>query len=279
MGWKMAVAALALCGAAGAAGAAGRLADVTVHDQATGRALPLYRHEGRWYVPGKPGREYRVRVRNRGGGNLLAVVSVDGVNAVSGETADWGQAGYVLGPRETYDVLGWRKSLERVAAFFFTHRRNAYASRTGRPDNVGVIGVALFRERTAPAPLWRPRPRDESPYPSGYDENAEAAPAEQASALGKSEPRSVEDAARPSGRGASKERSARRQSPSIGTGHGRRLDSEVSYTEFERATSAPEEVIAIHYDSYANLVAMGVIRAPRASVPVPFPGSFVPDPR
>jgi hypothetical protein len=39
----------------------------------------------------------------------------------------------------------------------------------------------------------------------------------------------------------------------------------------------PEEVIAIHYDTYRNLVAMGVIRALR--IATPFPGQFVPDPR
>jgi hypothetical protein len=38
-------------------------------------------------------------------------------------------------------------------------------------------------------------------------------------------------------------------------------------------------VIAIHYDTYNNLVVMGVIRAPRMAMPSPFPGQFVPDPR
>jgi len=36
-------------------------------------------------------------------------------------------------------------------------------------------------------------------------------------------------------------------------------------------------VIAIHYDTYSNRVAMGVIRTPR--IATPFPGQFVPDPR
>ena len=44
-------------------------------------------------------------------------------------------------------------------------------------------------------------------------------------------------------------------------------------------TKTPAEVIAIQYDSYANLVAMGVIRTPRAALPSPFPGRFVPDPQ
>jgi hypothetical protein len=71
------------------------------------------------------------------------------------------------------------------------------------------------------------------------------------------------------------------RSPSLGTGHGRSEASHVTYTSFQRATAAPEDVIAIHYNTYANLVAMGVIRGapPRVAVPTPFPGQFVPDPR
>jgi hypothetical protein len=49
------------------------------------------------------------------------------------------------------------------------------------------------------------------------------------------------------------------------------------YARFERATERPEEVIAIHYDTHSNLVALGVIRTPRLATP--FPGQFVPDPR
>jgi hypothetical protein len=72
-----------------------------------------------------------------------------------------------------------------------------------------------------------------------------------------------------------------RRSPSLGTGHGRSEASRVGYTNFERSTPEPEEVIAIRYDSYSNLVALGVIRAPRVASPAPspFPGQFAPDPR
>jgi hypothetical protein len=45
---------------------------------------------------------------------------------------------------------------------------------------------------------------------------------------------------------------------------------------FERATSAPEQLITLYYDSRARLVARGVIRD-AAAHPRPFPG-FVPDP-
>ena len=53
------------------------------------------------------------------------------------------------------------------------------------------------------------------------------------------------------------------------------------YTQFRRATSSPNETIAIHYDTRANLVARGIIPgAAPVSTPNPFPGGrFVPDPR
>jgi hypothetical protein len=251
------------------AAAVGSLADVTIHDGTQGRALPVYRHDGRYYVVGRPGNEYRIRVRNRTREEILAVVSVDGVNAVSGETAAWDQAGYVLLPNQRYDIAGWRKSLQRVAAFFFTQHENSYAARTGRPDNVGVIGVAVFRKKAPPearlpAPhRHRELPAD-SPFPSAADEVAGAA--------GRSERAAESDAA-------ARFAPAPQAEKKLGTGHGRDQSAPVTYTSFERASPAPQEVIAIHYDTYQNLVALGVIRAPRVATPTPFPGQFVPDPR
>jgi hypothetical protein len=69
----------------------------------------------------------------------------------------------------------------------------------------------------------------------------------------------------------------------LGTGHGEREYSYVADTEFRRMQPQPNEVIRIRYDSFENLVAMGIIRKPRAGwrAPDPFPGSerrFVPDP-
>ncbi len=272
---KKFAAAAALWAAAGAAGAVGGIADVTVYDRAQGRTLPVYRHDGRYYVAGHPGNEYQIRVRNRTGADILAVVSVDGVNAISGETADWSQTGYVLGRYQGYDIKGWRKSEQRVAAFFFTGHANSYAARTGRPDNVGVIGVALFRKKAEPqARIEQYRRWHESSAPGQHDE---AAPAEAEDALsGHGSARSAESAAGPRHEPSPQ---APQKSPSLGTGHGRSEASHVTYTEFERATERPGEVIAIHYDTHANLAAMGVIRAPRIALPTPFPGQFVPDPR
>lgn len=233
---------LALCMTAVQA-EAGRLAQVQIVEKGSGRVLPLHRHDGRFYVAGKPGKEYGIRVRNRLGEDLLATVSVDGINVVSGETAAYDQGGYILGPGSTYDIEGWRKSLERVAAFYFSRVEDSYAAKTGRPDEVGVIGVALFRrkpsERDYEADVLS---RKEAPEPVTGERSA-ASPAREAG---------------------------------LGTGHGRNVTSVVRTAEFERATETPEEIIAVYYDSYENLVARGVIPVARRD-PRPFPGSFVPD--
>jgi len=244
--------------------AVGSLADVTIYDRASHRVLPTYFSYGRWYVAGNPGNEYEIRIRNQSGGDLLVVTSVDGVNVVSGETAAPSQSGYVLAPGSYLPVKGWRKDMSRVAAFYFTRLDDSYAARTGRPDNVGVIGVAVFRRKVEPPiALEQERYRRESPE----------AGAARDSASGNAD--SAPSASRPSARAQSVP-----AEKSLGTGHGRIQSSQVRYTSFERESETPNEVIAIWYDSRANLVARGVIPVP---VPVPrdpqpFPADFVPDP-
>src|SRR6476661_4880358 len=122
-------------------------AAVEIYDRSEGRVLPSYMYQGRRYVVGKPGNEYSIRVRNQSSGRVLTVMSVDGINAISGDTASTAQTGYVLSPYESADIAGWRKSMSSTAAFYFTTLPDSYAARTGRPDNVGVIGIAVFREQ------------------------------------------------------------------------------------------------------------------------------------
>ncbi|HWH46891.1 MAG TPA: hypothetical protein VN664_03750 [Burkholderiales bacterium] len=223
--------------------AAGNLADVQIYDRSSGRTLPVYKSGGRCFVAGKPGSEYQITVRNRAGTDLLAVVSVDGVNVVTGETAAASQSGYVIDSVGALSIAGWRKSLEKVAAFYFTDLGDSYAARTGRPENVGVIGVALFKRKPEPV--------------AELEEN-------------RREPAAAAD-------GAAKSAAPNTKEKKLGTGHGHSETSPARYVAFERESDTPNEVIAIHYDTYANLVARGVI-PPSPRWPSPFPGGFVPDP-
>lgn len=272
-------AALAACSLSLPAAAVGNIADIVVHDRAQNRTLPVYMHEGRHYVVGNPGNEYEIRMRNRQRGDILTVVSVDGVDVMSGDTASWEQGGYVLGAYQGFDIKGWRKSLDRVAAFYFTSLPDSYAARTGRPGNVGVIGVAVFRKKPEPVVQYSPPP----PRPARAAEADASAPAsvlaESRGAGPASSPAPARDDLAGLGSGAGSRDAAAQKSARLGTGHGRSEVSQVTYTEFERATSAPAEVITIYYDSYRNLVAQGVIRAPSIARPDPFPARFAPDPR
>lgn len=268
------------------ASAVGTLADITVIDRATGQTLPIHQHQGRYWVAGQPGSRYAVRVHNKSGGRLMSVIAVDGVNVVSGETAGIEQTGYVFSPRERHDIAGWRKSQAQVAAFFFTPIANSYAARTGRPDDVGVIGVALFREKPpAVSNIAPPRPipygrRDSSGAGSSADmrERAEA-PAAPAAQGGPSGSLGAADRAVAESRAPAPAQPEKK----LGTGHGARESAWVEYTAFQRAQDTPDEVITIAYDSRENLVAMGVIREPRLPQrPRPFPAQpeigYVQDP-
>lgn len=259
------------------AAAGGNLVDVRVVDRTRGVELPVVRHQGQLYVAGTPGSEYAVMLRNRTGGELLAVLSVDGVNAVSGETARADQAGYVLQPRQSAEIRGWRKDLQRTAAFHFTTLTESYAARTGRPDDVGVIGVAVFRPAAPPPIAIAPR----QPYRSASADAVEPPLAQrpQSPAVGASSPASAARAADGAPASAAAESAAAQASP-LGTGHGRTERSPVREARFERASTVPDEVVTIFYDSRANLVARGILPpqlAPVARAPQPFPG-FVPDP-
>lgn len=228
------------------------LVRLDVVDRDLGQTLPEYRHRGQDWIAGTPAHRYSVRLTNTTGERVLVVLSVDGVNAVSGETAAPSQAGYVLGPWETADIAGWRKSLDEVARFVFTALPDSYAARTGRPDNVGVVGIAVFRERAVP-PVPAP------PLADARAMAKAAAPARADGAL-----------------------AAEALPQRIGTGHGQRERAPVGRTGFVRASDAPEQLRQLRYDSVDALVAMGVLprRHPAyaASGPRAFPGGFVPDP-
>ena len=260
---KRLIPALLIAGISLNAHALGRLADVQIVDRDTGATLMTYRHHGEYWVAGRPGARYSISVRNQRGERLLAVTSVDGVNVISGATSAWNQTGYVFGPGESYEISGWRKSDQEIAVFEFTAAPQSYAERTGRPANVGVIGVALFRERPEP-PVAIPG------YPAQSRDEAAA------------------DAQRgaPAAANAAAPAAAERSRPSrLGTGHGERETSIVQSTQFERLTDRPSEIVRIRYDSFDNLVAMGIApyrHRTTAPAPNPFPDSavsqYVPDP-
>ena len=227
------------------------LVDVAVVDRDSGQWLQQYPHRGDLWVAGTPGHRYSVRLTNTTGERVLVVLSVDGVNAVTGETAAPGQAGYVLGPWETAEIAGWRKSLDDVAEFLFTDVPDSYAAHTARPADVGVVGIAVFREAPPAPPI-----------------------------VLQGEARAQAKASAPAARAEAATADATAAPQQLGTGHGQRAWSPVGRTQFVRASRSPAQLRQLRYDDAESLAARGIL--PRAWIaerrPTAFPGGFVADP-
>ncbi|BCT91914.1 hypothetical protein LYSHEL_09380 [Lysobacter helvus] len=264
----------ALLASTGCPSAWGRtMVDIDLVDRDSGQWLSETPYRGDIWVPGIPGHRYAVRLTNQSAERVLVVLSVDGVNAVTGQTADPSQAGYVLEPWQSTEIAGWRKSMDDVAQFVFTDLPDSYAARTGRPQNVGVVGIAVYREARPVA--YAPPPYIPSPSVPPY-ERAESR--DQAAAKAAS-PRAQGNASA----GAAAESAAPSAMPQqLGTGHGAREWSPVGQTQFVRASRSPTQVTQLRYDDENALLAMGVLRRPPAygwrEGPQAFPAGFVPDP-
>ncbi|KAF1013526.1 MAG: hypothetical protein GAK31_03676 [Stenotrophomonas maltophilia] len=232
---------------------------LSVLDRDSGRLLPEYLGQGQRWVAGERGHRYALRLENTSDRRVPVVLSVDGVNAISGEDASPGQTGYVLNPWQSADITSWRKSQDEVAQFVFSTPGGSYASRTGRPDNVGVVGIAVFNERGPPPRRYRPMVAPAPPAPSAS---------------------MAAEAAVSSDRAASRMARAA-PAPALGTGHGEREASSVRDTVFERATAAPVQVAQLRYDSARNLRTRGIVLGPQprpVDAPQAFPQRYVPDP-
>jgi hypothetical protein len=127
--------------------------NVTMEILVDGQPLRTIQHEGKTYLPvPRLGAEYTIRVVNYGPRRITAIVSVDGLSVINGKPASETHPGYIVAPRSSIVIPGWRRDLDRVAAFSFQERDKSYAHQTGRPENIGVIGLVAVEELT-----WLPR--------------------------------------------------------------------------------------------------------------------------
>ncbi len=221
---------------------------VAVSIDIDGRKAPLFPApdgSGRYYVEARQGCRYAVALANRTGERVGVVLTVDGLNAISGERDTARGRMYVLDPGQRTTVRGWRTSLQEVRQFTFVDERVSYAARSGKAnEKMGWIEIGVYRERRAfvlstprPEPPPRPAPLEgEAPEARGEarrDESAEAAAA-------------------PTLRGGA-------PAPSYpGTGWGRRAHDPVVLVDFDPERE-PAERVALRYEYRPALVALGVL--------------------
>lgn len=265
---------------------------VSVQDE-TGQELRTFHQSGQTFVLGRYGDRYNIRVQNRTGRRVEAVISVDGRDVVSGGVGDFvAERGHLIDAYDEVLIQGFRQTWDDVAAFRFSSPGDSYSARMGTPQNVGVIGVAMFPERVRrvlprPMPIM-PRRETARSAPRSEPEADDAAPStaerksESLGGLDGSGSRSLpSEAPTPQGYAAGRVRSR----DNLGTEYGESVDSSVQEVDFERADKLhPAQLIALRYDDRDGLIARGIIVEPRQAQqvcrgPQPFPNSrFAPPP-
>jgi hypothetical protein len=223
----------------------GKLVDVRV--LVDGLPAPLYLRPGTWdreYFQAFRGKSYSLQVTNNSGERVAVLMSVDGLNVVTGQASNLSstEGMYVLSPWSTATISGWRSSLNDVRRFVFVDEEHSYASRTDQANgDMGWIRVLSFREQPQHV-TWRDDQRRERSDEGGA--KSQAAPAPSAGEL-------RANGTRPPDEGAP------------GTGWGDRRYDPVSQTEFT-AVANPTDQIVLRYEYASGLRALGInIRTPR----------------
>ncbi len=276
-----------------------------------GKVLPSATQEGQVYVQAPKKGAYKIRVRNPGSTRRLAIISVDGINVVNGETAGHDGPGYVIKPFETVDIPGFRRDDGSVAEFKFAEQGESYAAQTGKgTSNVGVIGVAFYDEKVrVQAPIvFMPFYQESGPsYPGpsyrnhgydgtritcatnsvGADGSMVAGVASAGATTHDSYPISEAEPARPQAlderlfnHKARKRKAATkgvtRSAPvvDVGTKYGKEVAFRTTTTEFERASHKPFLVEILRYATKERLKTWGIVfTKPVQASPNPFPAS------
>jgi len=239
----------------------------------------LHEKDGVSYVEASTSGNYSIRVRNPSRERLLAVISVDGINILDGEPAKSKGKGYVVSPYQTFDIKGWHRTSEETAAFAFKEVEDSYASKMGHGEsNVGVIGVAIFREKrvVAPPPRYFLHSSDKDYLDYDYNFICESS---FAGALGEPICASA-PAANSAGKYMAKTTSRRVEKKvadikKVGTGYGERLKMRTRETTFETNTQEPENVFVLRCATRPTLVKWGVVSENKPVTPNPFPADKV----
>jgi hypothetical protein len=238
----------------GLAEAPGSLVAVAV--QAGGRSAPLYPApdgSGRYYIEAREGAPYLIRLCNRSGERVGVVLTVDGLNAISGRRDGGRERMYVLDPWGRATVRGWRTSLQEVRHFTFVDEEVSYAARTGQSNSrMGWIEVSVYRERRR----WRRSPLSDS-VPLRRDRGAAEERSDQSDAARAPSEPTAEGEARTmeKGVGASPGRSY------PGTGWGSRTQDPAVLVQFDPEPS-PSQTTTLRYEYRDALVALGVLPHP-----------------
>ena len=140
-----------------------------------GTALLTVPHRDLWkggtriiktYLEAKKGEQYGIVIRNMTPERIGVVVAVDGRNIISGKRSDLKSTEdmYLVDSYEQGRFDGWRTDQDTVHRFYFTEPADAYSAKTFNDASaMGVIAVAVFREKQRPPMIEEKLKRESAP--------------------------------------------------------------------------------------------------------------------
>jgi hypothetical protein len=129
------------------------------------------------YLEARKGENYGIVIRNQTAERIGVVVAVDGRNIISGRKSNLEktESMYIVNPYEQGRYNGWRTASDKVHRFYFTETANSYAVKTfGDSSSMGVIAVAVYREKERPRPLYQGKRLDSAPPAPSAESSAKS---------------------------------------------------------------------------------------------------------
>jgi len=118
------------------------------------------------YLEAMRGENYGIVIHNMTSERIGVVIAVDGRNIISGKKSNLrnNEAMYIVNSYESGEYDGWRTAGDRVHKFYFTDMADSYAVQTFSDSTaMGVIAVAVYREKEQPQPRYEQEKRNYRP--------------------------------------------------------------------------------------------------------------------
>jgi hypothetical protein len=118
------------------------------------------------YLEARKGESYGIVIHNMTSDRIGVVIAVDGRNIISGRKSFLrnSEEMYIVDGYEHATYEGWRTDSDTVHRFYFTDTADSYSVRTFEDSTaMGVIAVAVYREKDRPQPLYQSKRSQPSP--------------------------------------------------------------------------------------------------------------------
>lgn len=260
--------------------------DVCIGD----KPVKQYGLDGKTFIEAKNNIEYSLRIKNNNSFRVLVVASVDGLSVMDGESASKEDGGYIVNAYSSFNIKGYRKSMEDVGAFKFSAKEKSYAAGLGKGSNVGVIAFAVFGEKIkqkqdyfdndffSKLPLKKYEPYifgDNGFYPSWTCDSSKAM--NESITLCCSSTDFHNKSIQINNVNTTTLRSC---SLTAGTTWGQKIEDKVVEAEFEKSSDIPLAMAEIYYDFRESLESLGIKFSiePKVAFPIGFPRDFAKPP-